>query len=334
MKNLKKHFPNILTISRFFFGGLMLVSSLFKSHVFFLLFYIFALITDIADGFFARKMKKTSDLGKKLDILADNFIILCLIVSFFLLKKNIMFSYRYHIFFLFGYYSFVQIISIIFAKKIIFMRTYAANLAAILFPFLIILILLFESTILIYPYILIMVYSLSEKLILNLAEEDKKTIFHLTSLGLKIFFFLTFILLTIVLFLVVNTEKPVFACFEDDYCISLEVRDSEEERALGLMFRERLLENRGMLFIFDQNVSFPFWMKNMKISIDIIFINSDKKIISISENALPCNKPDEECELYSSSEDYLYVIETISGFSEKHNLEKGQEVRFSPKTFP
>ena len=67
----------------------------------------------------------------------------------------------------------------------------------------------------------------------------------------------------------------------------------------------------------------------LNIPIDIMFISSDKKIASISSNAVPCNKPDNECELYYSEAPYLYVVETKAGFSERRELEKGQSVIFS-----
>ncbi len=325
------HFPNYLTFSRFVFGVLMILSAYLKSVLFFIIFYAVAFSTDVLDGFFARKLKKESEAGKKFDIIADNFIVVCLGISFYFMKKEILFTYSPHLLFLLGYYSFVQIISLIFTKKILFMRTYSANLAAILFPFVIFGLFFFQAGILVYPFIMLMLYSLSEKMIINITKKDKKSIFQIKSLNLIISFFIIFGFLTAILFILPLLTNSDSVCFKDANCISVEIRDSDEERALGLMFRETMTDREGMLFIFDSDVSYPFWMKNMKIPIDIIFIDKYKKIISISANAIPCDKPDDQCELYYPLAEYRYVVETVSGFSEKHKLESGQEVYFSPE---
>jgi uncharacterized protein len=324
------HLPNLITFSRFIFGVLMILAAYQKSILFFILFYIIAFSTDILDGFFARKMKKESEFGKRFDIVADNFILLCLAASFYLMKKEVLFTYSLHLFFLLGYYVFVQIICLIFTRKILFMRTYSANLAAILFPFMIFGLFFFQSGILVYPFIMLMLYSLSEKMIIHITKQDKKSIFEINSANLKILFFAILGILTAILFILsfLNTSERV--CFRDAHCVSVEIKDSDEERALGLMFRENMTDKEGMLFIFDSNVSYPFWMKNMKMPIDIIFIGQNKKIISISENAIPCTKPDAECELYYPAAEYMYVVETVSGFSRQHKLENGQEIYFSP----
>ncbi len=130
------------------------------------------------------------------------------------------------------------------------------------------------------------------------------------------------------LFIITNSDNEKVVCFETGKCISAEIRDNDEERMLGLMFRDKIPEDRGMLFIFDEDVNYSFWMKNMKFNIDIIFIDQNKKIVSITKDAFPCNKPDNECELYPSKKPYKYVIEVISGFVDKYNIKEGQRVYF------
>lgn len=117
-------------------------------------------------------------------------------------------------------------------------------------------------------------------------------------------------------------------CFQDNYCVNVEIRDTDAEREIGLMFRSNLNENQGMLFIFDNPIIYSFWMKNMKVNIDMIFLDADRNIVYISQNAFPCTKPDNECELYTPDKNYQYVVETKAGFSQKHNLKIGQEVYF------
>ena len=58
----------------------------------------------------------------------------------------------------------------------------------------------------------------------------------------------------------------------------------------GLMFRENMDSDRGMLFIFEKEGEYPFWMKNTLIPLDIIWINKDKEVVFISENAQPCEE--------------------------------------------
>ena len=69
--------------------------------------------------------------------------------------------------------------------------------------------------------------------------------------------------------------------------INLEVAKTPQEKAIGLMYRTKLADDRGMLFSFDPPQKVKFWMKNCKISLDIIFINSGI-VQAIAENVPPC----------------------------------------------
>src|SRR3989344_4541488 len=73
--------------------------------------------------------------------------------------------------------------------------------------------------------------------------------------------------------------------------INVEIADDNEERMKGLMFRERLDENAGMLFVFEDEQYQAFWMKNTLIPLDIIFIGKNLEIVDI-ENAVPCKTGD------------------------------------------
>lgn len=322
--------PNFITFLRFVFGFFMVFFSVIKKLELFLLFYGFAVITDVLDGFIARKYKKESHKGKIFDILADNFILICLFIGFFLFKKNYVLFYKTHLFFIVGYYFFVQIISIIFTKKLIFKRTILANVSAIIFPFLIFFLFVFDNSIFIFPYIIFMIFSLSEKLILALSNEDRATLFFVKNKKNIFFLFFIVLFMSLLFFLITYNNKNYnnLLCFENFKCIYVEVRNDDEGRRLGLMYKKNLSDNEGMLFIFDNEVNYPFWMKNMNFNIDIIFLNKDKKIVSIVRDAFPCNKKDEECELYYSKEPYWYVVEVVSGFSDKNNLLEGQLVYF------
>jgi len=286
--------------------------------------YCSALITDVLDGFIARKLKLTTLFGKKFDVIADNFIVLCSVVSFYFLKADLIKKYLFVGIFLFSYFVIIQIISKVKTEKLIFMRNYAALLAAILFPVVVIINIFVESRILIYLYVIIMLYSLTEKLLLQLHNMEKKSIFQLKHNSTKLIFILIIMLLITLLFFIPLTDNNDKACFSDGYCVNLEIKDTPEERTLGLMFRDNLDEKDAMLFVFEQPGQYKYWMKNMKIPIDIIFLNENKEIVTIHKRVEPCTE--EPCDLYDPDEPALYVIEVKAGFSERHNLAPGQKV--------
>src|SRR3989344_7461514 len=92
--------------------------------------------------------------------------------------------------------------------------------------------------------------------------------------------------LTSVIFIFFNGGPMPEVCFQNS-CVNVEVSDSPEERARGLMYRESLGENEGMLFIFEDEEIYPFWMKNTLILLDIIWISSDLIIVDIKK-VVPC----------------------------------------------
>lgn len=105
--------------------------------------------------------------------------------------------------------------------------------------------------------------------------------------------------------------------------VSVELAITSEEKAKGLMHREYLAEDRGMLFIFEDEKAPSFWMKNTLIPLDMVFINSDNKIVDILV-AEPCKK--DPCKTYTPKADAKYVLEVNAGFSERHNVKIGDEV--------
>jgi uncharacterized membrane protein (UPF0127 family) len=320
--------PNILTFSRILLGLAFIFYAYAKITFLFFLLYFLALLFDVLDGYFARRLGKATELGAKLDIIADNFILICLFTSFVFLRYTLLLNYSFQITMLFLYFLFVQAISYAVKKELIFMRTIAANVTAIVFPFVIIISFFVEAKVLIFVYIALMYYSLTEKLALKLSAENKKTIFMVKKKTLVYIFLFVVVCLTTVSAYLMFSAKSDKVCFKDGFCTKADIRDTYEGRALGLMFREEMKEDESMLFIFDSESGSSFWMKNMKLHIDIIFIDKDKKIVSISKDAFPCTKLDHECELYKPIGNYWYVVEAVSGFSDSHGLSIGQEVKF------
>ena len=115
-----------------------------------------------------------------------------------------------------------------------------------------------------------------------------------------------------------------------DHSFSVEIADSSEERARGLMFREELGENQGMLFLYEEEADRSFWMKNTLIPLDIIFLNSDLEVINIEKANPEPNTSDENLASYGSERPDQYVLEINQNRSEEIGLEKGSEMSLRP----
>lgn len=102
-----------------------------------------------------------------------------------------------------------------------------------------------------------------------------------------------------------------------------EVADDPAERSQGLMYRQELGKDKGMIFIFPQDSDGPFWMKNTLIPLDIIFIGADKKIVSISERATP-----QTTSPRSPEGIYRYVLEIEGGRGDELGIQPGDGVQF------
>lgn len=105
--------------------------------------------------------------------------------------------------------------------------------------------------------------------------------------------------------------------------IDIEIAENSAERNKGLMYRPYLPDSVGMLFIFEEAKDQAFWMKNTIIPLDIIYLGSDKKIISISRNTKPYSE-----ESIPSFGPAQYVLEVNAGFSEKNDLKIGDAISF------
>jgi len=110
-------------------------------------------------------------------------------------------------------------------------------------------------------------------------------------------------------------------------CVQAQVAYSEAEKTRGLMYRVSLGWKSAMLFIFDEAARYGFWMKNMLIPLDIIWIDGNKKIVDITQNALPCKEQD-ACYSIIPASVVKYVLEVNSGFSEQNKIKIGDKVSF------
>jgi uncharacterized membrane protein (UPF0127 family) len=110
--------------------------------------------------------------------------------------------------------------------------------------------------------------------------------------------------------------------------IHAEIADTTKKRAEGLMYREHLAKDRGMLFTFDQAQPWTFWMKNTRIPLDIIWMNEKKQIIHIAPNVPICTRTDDSCPQYQPNDPALYVLELGGGEAARLKLEKGTKLQF------
>lgn len=102
--------------------------------------------------------------------------------------------------------------------------------------------------------------------------------------------------------------------------VRAEVADEEAERVLGLSGRSGLNAGRAMLFIFDKSDTHGIWMKDMKFAIDIVWLDSAKKVIAIESNVQPDSYP----KVYESKNKSLYIIELAAGQASKLGIKLGQ----------
>jgi uncharacterized membrane protein (UPF0127 family) len=92
------------------------------------------------------------------------------------------------------------------------------------------------------------------------------------------------------------------------------------------MFCKKLAQNRGMFFVFNTEEERNFWMKNTLIPLDIIWINKDKEVVYIKNEAPPCN--DTVCPIISPQAKAMYVLELNGGVCEKIGLKTGDKLDF------
>ena len=105
--------------------------------------------------------------------------------------------------------------------------------------------------------------------------------------------------------------------------IDIELANTDVLRARGLMYRESIPEYGGMLFLMEREQFQSFWMRNTYISLDILFVNANREIVTIHANTTPL------CERgYNSTAPALYVVEVNAGFSERNNIRVGDFIQF------
>lgn len=135
-----------------------------------------------------------------------------------------------------------------------------------------------------------------------------------------------FVILVIIIGLVLisNSQKQIKEVIVGGKTFFVELAKTETEQNRGLSLHVPLLDNQGMLFVFQKPDLYGFWMKDMLFSLDIIWIDSNLRIIHIEKSILPDTYPKT---FYPESKS-LYVLEISAGQSDILNIKIGDAVKF------
>jgi hypothetical protein len=105
--------------------------------------------------------------------------------------------------------------------------------------------------------------------------------------------------------------------------IDIEIADDEYERAQGLMYRYKMSDSVGMLFIMEREEPQSFWMRNTYISLDIIYLNNELEIVKIQKYTQPLT--DDPIPSFAKSK---YVVEVTGGFCDLNSINEGDYIKY------
>ena len=112
--------------------------------------------------------------------------------------------------------------------------------------------------------------------------------------------------------------------------LTVEIANTMETRSHGLMYRTTLPENAGMLFVFEQEARWGFWMKNTLIPLSIGFIDSKWRLIEIRDMPIAADPANGPFPIYESSAPYRYALEVNQGFFQRKGITPGTRLELIP----
>jgi uncharacterized membrane protein (UPF0127 family) len=124
---------------------------------------------------------------------------------------------------------------------------------------------------------------------------------------------------------VVSPGSP-WCTMPDGARVRLELAITDQEKQLGLMFRDTLAPDAGMLFIFDADGPLEFWMKNTFISLDFVWLSAAGEVVDVRSNVQPCRA--DPCRTYPSARPARAMLEVNAGFAAAHGVRPGVRLRF------
>ena len=114
--------------------------------------------------------------------------------------------------------------------------------------------------------------------------------------------------------------------------LAVEVADTPQLRALGYMFRKKIGDDEGMVFLMESLGFHPFWMKNSKVGLDIVWLDENWKVVHLEKDVPPCSA--DPCPGYSPMQAALYVLEVRAGLASREGVQIGKSITFTPYTSP
>lgn len=132
------------------------------------------------------------------------------------------------------------------------------------------------------------------------------------------------------LLIVLATAAPANAAPQcvvpDGTKLVLELALTDKEKATGLMFRDKLAADHGMLFVFDRDDILSFWMKNTLIPLDIVWFDATGRVADARPDAQPCRA--DPCPKFSNARPARAVLLVNAGFAAAHGLKPGAPATF------
>jgi uncharacterized membrane protein (UPF0127 family) len=124
-----------------------------------------------------------------------------------------------------------------------------------------------------------------------------------------------------------GSQIKVIPLYIGSHKFTVEVADTQQKWVTGLMYREYVADDFGMLFVSSSEEHRSFWMKNCRVHLDIIFLDSNKQIINMHINVPPCKF--EPCVGYPSDRPAQYVLELRGNRAKELNLKPGDTISFT-----
>jgi uncharacterized membrane protein (UPF0127 family) len=107
----------------------------------------------------------------------------------------------------------------------------------------------------------------------------------------------------------------------------IEIAADDASRERGLMFRDEMAADHGMLFLFEHPAMQTFWMKNTHIPLDILYFDQNYKLVSMQQRVPPCRSAGNDCPVYPSSAPAQYVLELNAGVTDQLGIKEGDELK-------
>lgn len=124
------------------------------------------------------------------------------------------------------------------------------------------------------------------------------------------------------------SSRPV--TLPDGSTVRAEVMTHDKDMMRGMMFRDSLPEGNGMLFIHPAPGKYAYWMYQVKVPLDIIWMDARGRVVEIVENAPPCKAAASECMnlKHGGNQEAMVVLELPGGYGRKHGVAIGEVIRF------